>query len=321
MGSRPSGFSLTRPGRVRLYSTTELIAMPAPAWLIDPIMPAGGLVGIYGAPGTGKSFLAVDLALSVATGRTWHGAATQSGFVVYISAEGGTGIGKRARTWLDYHHVPARQANAAWLTEAIPVQADSDDIAHLFDRIQEVDQQPTLVIIDTLARCFEGDENQQEDMGRFIGGVDKLRHNLGAAVVVIHHTRLDGDRERGNTAFRGAADTMIAVKRPKKAGPITVECVKQKDAEEFASVSFRLHPVPHEDTRQQSCIIEPLVGSGDAAMLVATLQSQGVSRGTWDAAQSWQDRAELPRSTFYRVLKEALKQGLIRKQDNQYQLV
>lgn len=253
MGSRPSSFYLTAPGPLRLYSTQELLRLPPPSWLIDTILPAGGLIGLYGPPGHGKSFIALDWILSIAAGRTWLGHTVHQGLGLYVSAEGGTGIGKRVAAWLEYQDLQPVDVPVAWLTEALPLLPDSDDMALLLKRIHdEIEIPPTLIVIDTLARCFEGDENTQEDMGRFIQAADQLRHEFGATVVVVHHTRLDGERERGNTAFRGATDAMISVS--KKGQLITVKCNKQRDAEEFASIDLQLIPIVDVD----SCVVAPL---------------------------------------------------------------
>lgn len=250
MGSRPSSFVWTRPGPLRLYSTQELLTMPAPTWLIEPVIPAGGLAVLYGPPGVGKSFVAIDMALSVSAGGTWQGRPVVQGDVLYISAEGGTGIGKRAKAWLLTRGVEARQAPVSWLTQAIPVTADSAEMEILTNRINhELSADPTFIIIDTLARCFDGDENQQEDMGRFVAGADMLREAYNATVLIVHHTRLDGERERGNTALRGAADAMLSLQTRGKG--LMLDCNKQKDAEEFETIPLRLKVVPS----AESCVL------------------------------------------------------------------
>lgn len=254
MSSRPSEMPLTRPGVLRLYSTDELVRMPPPEWQIDGIIPLGGLVGLYGPPGVGKSFIAIDMALHLASGRSWQGHDVRKGYVLYVSAEGGTGIGKRVQAWMRYHQVTPKELPVAWLTETIAVTNDSQDMERLFERLTEVEDHPEFIVIDTLARCFDGDENQQEDMGRFIGGVDKLRTQYRSTVCIVHHTRLDGERERGNTAFRGAADCMMSVERPTKQGTsMLLKCNKQKDSEEFGTMGMALLSVPE----VESCVIVP----------------------------------------------------------------
>jgi RecA-family ATPase len=226
----------------------ELLRLPPPEWLVKGILPAGGLVGLYGEPGSFKSFVAIDVAMSTATGEAWHGQAVKQGHVIYVAAEGGVGIAKRGHAWLLAHGVPPEKADIAWLTESIPVSVDSENMQMLFDRIEDdLRKTPSLVVIDTLARCFYGDENQQEDMGRFIGGVDRLRREFDATVIVVHHTRLGADRERGSTAFRGAADTMVECKRLNDS-ELELHCNKQKDSIEFDTRHLALSPVPEVDS-------------------------------------------------------------------------
>jgi RecA-family ATPase len=128
-------------------------------------------------------------------------------------------------------------------------------MAILIERVlTEIEDRPDLVIVDTLARCFDGEESETGDMGRFIGGVDQLRSQLGCTVMVIHHTRLADDRERGNTAFRGAADAMMQVY--KDDNDIKVSCTKQKDDEEFKPLYMRLTKIEGTD----SCVVVPAEG-------------------------------------------------------------
>ena len=161
------------------------------------------------------------------------------------------------------HRVDPAQADIAWLTESIPVNVDSENMDILFGRINdELQKSPALVVIDTLARCFDGDENLQEDMGRFIGGIDRLRREFDTTVIVVHHTRLDADRERGSTAFRGAADTMVYCRKSRD-GELELTCNKQKDAEEFLTRHFGIKKVllpPHVATGESQdsiVLVEP----------------------------------------------------------------
>lgn len=295
MGARPSHFTLTQDGPLRLYSTAELLAMDPPEWLIDGVFPENGLIGVYGQPGMGKSFVTLDFALSIASGTPWQGRQVKKGFVIYISAEGGRGIGKRVLAWLAAHDLDMKDVEIAWLVEAMPVNVDSEEMTILLERLaKEVRQHPTLIVVDTLARCFDGDENLQVDMGRFIAGVDFMRHEFGCAVIVVHHTNLSGQRERGNTAFRGACDTMMQIE---KDGPlITVTCTKQKDDEEFDPVELELRAVDgtqscavvgsHAVSRQSemvSTIVGVLAKVGPCSwdVWISELAKVGIERGVW----------------------------------------
>jgi hypothetical protein len=312
----PSTLSLTAPGRVRLYSTAELLKLPPPEWLVDGIMPAGGLVGLYGAPGDGKSFLALDIALSVATGRPWHGHPVKRDYVLYIAAEGGTGMGKRARAWLLHYGVEAPDVSMAWMIDSLPVHAESSDLDTLLERLEhEVDRRPGLVIIDTLARCFDGNENQQEDMGRFVNGVDKFRRAYGATTLVIHHTGLASGRERGSTSFRGAAETMMSVDMNQQTQTMTITCDKQKDALRFEPINLTLTDVVEAES---AVLTQPGLEAAIArkAELLAILV-----KGPRTAKQiQAKSHGELSRSTLFRLLRDTVKTGEIIKENDEYRL-
>jgi RecA-family ATPase len=283
--------------------------------LIDRMLPQGAFVALYGAPESGKSFLAIDIALSVAAGGTWHGTALASGPVLYVGAEGGTGIGKRVRAWLTARGVEARQAPVMWLVESIPVYGDSGAVATLLERVQdEIKVVPKLIVIDTLARCLDGDENQQEDMGRFVQGCDRLRHEFGATLIAVHHTRLDGDRERGSTAFRGATDTMMEVKRHRH--DLVLTCTKQKDAEHFTPLAFHLKVIPEAD----SCVLVQTRTARKEQHLVDILDILHEA-GPLTATEWWElvsESAGMARSTFFVRIVGLIKTGQIVQENGKY---
>ncbi len=113
------------------YTIDELLRLEPPAWLIDDTIPEGELAAIYGAPGDGKSFIALDMALCVAAGIPWQGHVTQKAYVVYISAEGGRGISKRVAAWLSHHQITPSQYSdvlAHFITSAVRIHPDSEDL-------------------------------------------------------------------------------------------------------------------------------------------------------------------------------------------------
>lgn len=287
--ARPSSFTLTKPGPYQMYSMRELLRLRPPRWMVKGVLPQGGLVGLYGEPGSYKSFAAIDIAMSVATGKPWQGHEVEKGHVIYVGAEGGVGLAKRGWAWMIEHKVTnPDDVDIAWLTESIAIANDSEDYEAFFNRIDnELQRKPVLIVIDTLARCFDGDENQQEDMGRFIGGVDRLRREYDATVIVVHHTRLGADRERGSTAFRGAADTMVAVKRLRD-GEVELSCNKQKDSEEFLTRQFEMRKVvlpPHivtgEDMETSIVMVEAALERDEQilAWIQAEMDNDGITFG------------------------------------------
>lgn len=269
-GARPSTFALTGNGRVKMYSLRELLELPPPRWHIDTVIPEGGLSAIYGPPGSLKSFIAVDMAMSVSAGVPWLGHAVRPGMVLYVSAEGGGGIGKRAAAWLQVRNMKPRDANINWIIEPVHLYEESESINKLVERIEnEVYEVPRLIVIDTLARCFVGDENGQEDMNSFVAGADRLRREFNATVLILHHSRLDGTRERGNTAFRGALDGMYAIKRYEDANLIRMSNEKTKDFEECPDIEMRtvsvvLHKKDTDGREVTSLVMESVAATPDA---------------------------------------------------------
>jgi hypothetical protein len=82
-------------------------------------------------------------------------------------------------------------------------------------------------------------------MGRVVDGLDELKRQTGATVMVIHHTRKDGGSERGSSALRGAADAMILCDRSDSLAGLGVrlECAKMEDDEPFRDFGATLEKV------------------------------------------------------------------------------
>jgi hypothetical protein len=234
---KPESLGAEPSRRTRFLTAEELENLPRPEFQIGELWPAGGLVVPFGPPGAGKTFFTVAASLSLATGVRFHGLEVVRAPVVYIAAEGSGGMGARVAAWKQHRQWRA-PAGVHFLT--VPVNLLSEaDVARFMEELSTLDDPPGAVVFDTLARCMiGGDENSALDMGRAIDAADRIRHTTGATVVLVHHTNKGGDLERGSTALRGAADTMLSIKD--EDGTITIRCEKQKDAEPFKSLHLRL---------------------------------------------------------------------------------
>lgn len=92
------------PPRIRL-TRADQIEMRPPHWLLRGMLERDTFALIFGDPGCGKSFLAIDWACRVATGTPWRGQAVKGGPVVYVAGEGQQGFGRRIRAWSEHHGV------------------------------------------------------------------------------------------------------------------------------------------------------------------------------------------------------------------------
>lgn len=210
----------------------ELFALPPVEWMVESYLPAQGMSALFAPPGAFKSFLAADLALSVAYGRPWHGFATAQRRVLYVLAEGKHGFARRIRAW-QQHRVDG-QGTDQFVLLPVPVNfLDSGCVDQLIDAIDVHLGGVGLVVLDTLARNFgPGDENSTKDMNAYVAGTTKLAER-GAHVLHVHHTGKDGSKgERGSSAFLGALDTSLKLDREPGADSATLWVKKQKDGAE-----------------------------------------------------------------------------------------
>jgi KaiC/GvpD/RAD55 family RecA-like ATPase len=237
----------------RLLTISDLMNMPPVRWLIEETIAVGSLVVLYGEPGIGKTFLALGWALSIAAGRPWLGRAVEQGAVLYIGFEGAAGFPARVAAW-------QRQGGGV-----------TDDELSRFSFIADAEQfrdenqknrltttlagcpSLSLIVIDTYARAFAGDENSAKDTGDFIGFVNQLRRQTNATMLLVHHSGKDVERsERGSTALRGAADTVIAFQ--KVSAGLLLTCRKQRAAEPFRDMPLALDTIELEGD-QSSCVV------------------------------------------------------------------
>jgi hypothetical protein len=119
----PTGLPMTSD-YIDLLHTSDLLALPPATWLMHTLIPEHGRVGLYGDPGGGKSFIALDWAMHISEGMSWLGRyPTKQAPVIYIAAEGGRGIQKRVREWMRFY---GKQDLAAmyWLLEPLYVREE-----------------------------------------------------------------------------------------------------------------------------------------------------------------------------------------------------
>jgi len=273
--------------------------LPQPIFLVDGLLPAGGSAELHGAPGVGKSFLALAMAACVQTGHGFFGRPTRPGLVIYVAAEGSAGLGPRLRAWKEEHGI-TRPLGIRFRTA--PVQLLNEmEVGRFIADIRALDEAPALIILDTLARCLVGgEENSAKDMGLAVAAIDRIREATGAAVLVIHHSRKDGETERGSTALRGAVDAMLAVKG--EPGSLRLTCEKMKDAPEFAPVDFRLKPMG------ESCVAIGITTPWDRSspdlsknhrLALESLARDFLAEGA--LASEWEAASKVPRASFFRV--------------------
>lgn len=282
--------------------------VPPPEPLVAGWLDLESLAVLYGRPKAGKSFVALDVALCVATGSFWHGREVRRGPVVYVVAEGLRGVGPRVKAWrhLNRHHAAIDDVH--WIPRAVNLLHPEWPPA-LAEVCAEL--QPVLVVIDTLNRSMAGgDENSSKDMGAFIAGVDLVKRETGACVFVVHHSGKDAAAgARGHSSLLGALDTELEVKNAGD-GIVMLANSEQKDHAEADSLRFVLAPAA------DSVAIAPYTGhvpGGDEGMSMTARQvlvalrsvatDEGASSSEWEAAAAADG---VSRASFFRARKQLL---------------
>lgn len=217
-------------------ATTALDDPSSP--LIDGMIDEGALSVVYGDSNSGKTFVALDMAHAVATGRDWNGKATRRGLVVYVAAEGGRRINRRIAALRKRY--PAERPLFALVRYPIDLRSSDANAQELLALIRGAEAQCgercAWVIVDTLSRALAGgDENSPVDMGRVVQAADHIRAATGAHFTYVHHSGKDTARgARGHSLLRAATDTEIEV----AAGAI--RATKQRDIELGGEFGFTL---------------------------------------------------------------------------------
>jgi len=208
-------------------SLHDIANLPPVDWLVEGLIPDKSLAMMYGEPGCGKTFIALDMALSIAHKDMWQGQTVLGGQVIYVAGEGVGGLKKRIAAW-HIHRGLKQEAPFIVIPTAVDLMEDSQD---LHSTIQAVSDKPiSLVIFDTLARSMSGDENSSQDIGKAIKSMDAIREAFDCCVMAIHHSGKDNSRgARGSSAILGAVDASMKIERVGDTVSLVVE--KQKDAE------------------------------------------------------------------------------------------
>lgn len=301
----------------RLLTRSDLRSLPEPEPLIDNVLDKGTLAYLYGRWGTLKTFVALDWALCVATGKDWQGRKASQCRVLYVVGEGAFGFKGRVQAW-----------ETGWRTAVADDQLHILPVAINFSNPRDVDNLCALValggygfvIIDTLSRCMVGaDENSAKDCGVVVDAMTRVLACTpgGRGVVLgVHHAGKDGKTFRGSSVFEAAADTVYFSGRDDDAATVTLKREKRKDG-------------PEHDARQLAFDPIPGTGSGVLKLSHEAWDSLGTSTPTAKLRSIWfqhfgttgataaqlrevaVDNGSMAKTSFYRALSELVKSGYL----------
>jgi RecA-family ATPase len=213
-------------------------------WLVQDVIPEKSFVALYGPPASFKSFIAMDIAECIASGRPWLGKEINgTGPVLYIAGEGHGGIGARIAA-IKQHHKTPDSSQLYVVRSMINLRSSVDDFTNLILAIDELVQligvQLRMIVIDTLARAFGGgNENSSDDMGAFIQATGKIQNRYKCSLMLLHHAGKDTTKGlRGHSSLLGAVDTQMEIIRFPQTREGLILMSKQKDGEDGQNYGF-----------------------------------------------------------------------------------
>lgn len=172
--------------------------------ILDFVWPGflAGTVGALVAPGaTGKSFWALEAAMSIACSVAGGDlpvlAPKHTGAVLYLAGEDPEpALIRRVHAIGKHLTADARAAIAEGLTLE-PIMGLGFDVmnAKQFERLVERGQGQRLIVLDTLSRIHQLDENSNGDMSKLIARLERLAASTGAAVLFLHHVSKGSARD------------------------------------------------------------------------------------------------------------------------------
>ena len=231
-------------------------------WLVPNVLPAKGLSSIFGESGAGKTFFVMDLVARVSAGLPWWGREVKQKRVVYVAAEGATGVRLRLQALgkemqLDLGSLPL------YVIAGQPNILEAPDVKALVQAIRSVGGADVLVL-DTIAQVTPGaNENSSEDMGKALKHCQTLQSVLDCAVVLVGHSGKDANKgQRGWSGIKGAMDAQIEVTRTATYRAASVSKLKDGTGEgveymfQLREILLDVDPIEGDTT---SCVVEPVM--------------------------------------------------------------
>lgn len=228
-----------------LIPADDFCAQPSPiSWLVKRWIQSQALVMVHGPSGGGKTFVVLDWCLRMASGiEDWAGHKVRQGNVVYLAGEGHHGLRGRVAAW-KHHHQAGKLA--MWLSKDGCDLNTSTGYLKVVEQVRMLKDRPSVIVVDTLHRFLQGDENRAQDAKTMLDACNALMMEFNCSVILVHHTGVSDEaqhRARGSSAWRGALDIEISIVPGKEGVPMQIVQRKSKDAELAETIHIELQQV------------------------------------------------------------------------------
>lgn len=191
-----------------------------PRWLVEPLWARAGVGILGGAPKCCKSWLALEIALAVASGAPCLGVFEigDVGSVLIYMAEDAAAVVKARLAGICRHRGLELAALPVHLITAPALRLDRQhDQRRLRDAVATY--APRLLVLDPFVRLHRIDENDAGEVSALLGYLRELQRAHDVAVLVVHHARKNGHTGQPGQSLRGSgdffawADSLLYVRR------------------------------------------------------------------------------------------------------------
>jgi hypothetical protein len=226
-----------------LIDAKECLTEPSPQhWLVKHWLPQRSLCMLEAKPGAGKSFLALDWALRIATGTPfWLTHPVKKGIVVYLAGEGHYGLRRRVKAWCQHNK---KEPENLYLSKSGCHLDTEEGYQKVLSTIKKKSIIPSLIIVDTLHRFLAGHVNDSQDAGKMITACDKLKQEFDATILLIHHVGHNSDhKHRGVGSIFWGASLDIDMNLEKIDDKLKLTQPKPKDCQEAIPLLLELKQI------------------------------------------------------------------------------
>jgi hypothetical protein len=280
-----------------------LLDLPIPDPLIDKVLPRHSYGILRGRDHSFKSFVAIDWALCLATGKPWQGHDVEPVPVLYIAGEGAHGLAKRVEAW---EYAWSRNVPDDMFTvrrTALNLHQPGPAFDHLLQFVEE--RKYGLVIVDTLRRVSGAADGNGSEMGLVVDNLDRIKHaTADGTVLAVAHTDKGDHDTRGYSGIEDDADVVWAAKREDMF--VSLELTKMKDGPDGRHV--------HLEAKRtlSSLILSATAGTPTVNTTESQLKILDTMRDLFPDGVTGSEllaTAGLAKPTFYRALKDLTEAG------------
>ena len=299
---------------LNFYLPDDIKNMPDYEWRVEGILPKTGTAMMFGDSRVGKSFLALDLAVKIAEGEDWFGYGVKKSGVIYIAAEGPSGIKNRIEAIEDYS---GRELPKNLMVMRDPLDITDENVVDAL--VDAVNQMAQVIIVDTFNAATSGvDENSSRDMGTVLKSIRRIVSETDCLLIFIHHCGHNSqDRPRGHSSLQAAIDTRILVSKKYRTPRWEVVAQREGDSSTIHEFCLQTRVVNNGDScvvvpgRQTAVNLVPMAIGKNQQIVLDTLKKRIVDSGSQQISfEEIVNHARLELKISQKHVKERVKSAL-----------